>query len=117
MEPQEEPKKPKYSDAQKRATHKYRTKNKDKINQQRKVYYEARKAKDPTFLEYKRLKAKEYYNRRKELTKQIEERRLKSKDIDEINQIKEELKQPKPIKPHLKLDDLLKISESASIYK
>jgi hypothetical protein len=56
-----------YTPAQKRATQKYRQNNKEKVNEQRKKYYQLRKEKDPQFLEYKRLKAKEYYQKRKEL--------------------------------------------------
>ena len=54
-----------YTAAQKRATQKYRANNKDKVNEQRKAYYEARKEADPEFLAYKREKAKEYYQRKK----------------------------------------------------
>lgn len=54
-----------YTPAQKRATQKYRVNNKDKVNEQRKKYYQARKEKDPNFLEYKRTKAKEYYQKKK----------------------------------------------------
>lgn len=54
-----------YTEAQKRATKKYRENNKEKVNEQRKKYYQNRKAKDPTFLEYKRNKAKEYYQKKK----------------------------------------------------
>jgi len=54
-----------YTDAQKRATQKYRNNNRDKVNEQRKKYYKDRKESDPNFLEYKRLKAKEYYLRKK----------------------------------------------------
>ena len=54
-----------YTPAQKRATQKYRLKNKDKVNEQRKKYYTDRKEKDPEFLKYKREKAKEYYKRKK----------------------------------------------------
>jgi len=54
-----------YTPAQKRASQLYRQKNKDKINEQRKKYYQMRKEKDPDFLEYKRLKAKEYYEKKK----------------------------------------------------
>jgi len=61
----EETKKSTYSEAQKRATKKYRENNKDKVNEQRKKYYLNRKSKDPSFLEYKRNKAKEYYLRKK----------------------------------------------------
>jgi hypothetical protein len=55
-----------YTPAQKRATQKYRVNNKDKVNEQRKKYYETRKENDPEFLAYKRQKAKEYYQRKKE---------------------------------------------------
>jgi hypothetical protein len=54
-----------YTEAQKRATKKYRENNKDKVNLQRKKYYEERKAKDPSFLEQKRNKAKLYYQKKK----------------------------------------------------
>ena len=54
-----------YTPAQKRATQKYRQNNKEKVNEQRKKYYQARKEKDPDFLEYKRIKAKEYYQKKK----------------------------------------------------
>jgi hypothetical protein len=55
-----------YTPAQKRATQKYRENNKDKVNEQRKKYYQKRKDRDPNFLEYKRAKAKEYYQLKKE---------------------------------------------------
>ena len=55
-----------YTPAQKRATQKYRNDNKDKVNEQRKKYYQSRKESDPTFLEYKRAKAKEYYTKAKQ---------------------------------------------------
>jgi len=73
----------KYSEAQKKATKKYRDNNKEKINEQRKKYYQNRKAKDPNFLLYKRQKAKEYYAKKKAL-----------KSITEApkEEIKEELK-------------------------
>ncbi len=54
-----------YTPAQKKATKKYRENNKDKVNEQRKKYYQIRKEKDPQFLEYKRTKAKEYYMKKK----------------------------------------------------
>jgi hypothetical protein len=54
-----------YTEAQKRATKKYREQNKEKVNAQRKKYYDDRKAKDPNFLSYKREKAKEYYIKKK----------------------------------------------------
>ena len=56
-----------YTQAQKRATQKYRESNKEKMNEQRKKYYEVRKESDPEFLAYKRQKAKEYYQRKKAL--------------------------------------------------
>ena len=54
-----------YTDAQKRATEKYRQENRDKINEQRKKYYQTRKETDPEFLKYKREKAREYYLKKK----------------------------------------------------
>lgn len=60
-----------YTQAQKRATQKYRETNKDKMNEQRKKYYESRKEADPEFLAYKRQKAKEYYQRKKALQSSI----------------------------------------------
>jgi hypothetical protein len=62
-----------YTDAQKRATNKYREANKEKVNAQRKKYYEERKEKDPDFLQYKRDKAKEYYLKKKEQKVSIKE--------------------------------------------
>jgi len=44
---------------------KYRIANREKINAQRKKYYQLRKEADPKFLEYKRMKSKEYYERKK----------------------------------------------------
>jgi len=54
-----------YTAAQKKASQLYRLKNKEKINEQRKKYYLTRKESDPKFLEYKRTKAKEYYEKKK----------------------------------------------------
>jgi hypothetical protein len=54
-----------YTPAQKKATLKYREQNKEKINTQRKEYYKKKVSDDPAFLEYKRKKAKEYYDRKK----------------------------------------------------
>jgi len=59
-----------YTEAQKRATQKYRSNNKDKVNEQRKKYYQQRKENDPEFLEYKRAKAREYYQRKKQSSSQ-----------------------------------------------
>jgi hypothetical protein len=55
-----------YTESQKKATLKYREKNKDKVNEQRKIYYQQRKETDPDFLNYKRAKSREYYQRKKE---------------------------------------------------
>ena len=54
-----------YTPAQKKASQLYRQNNKEKINEQRKKYYQTKKLNDPTFLEYKRIKAKEYYEKKK----------------------------------------------------
>ena len=54
-----------YTPAQKKASQLYRQNNKEKINAQRKRYYQKRKDSDPTFLEYKRVKAREYYEKKK----------------------------------------------------
>ena len=73
-----------YTLAQKKATQKYRENNKDKINAQRKKYYQERKEKDPSFLEYKRQKAKEYYAKKKFListTALLEYKRQKEEQI------------------------------------
>lgn len=79
---EQQPKK-NYSDAQRKATKKYRENNKEKVNEQRKKYYKERIASDPQFVEYKRMKAKEYYHRKKAITttpEKIEE----SKEPDEL---------------------------------
>ena len=79
-----------YTEAQKRATQKYRQTNKEKVNLQRKVYYQMRKEKDPDFLLYKRQKAKEYYLRKKEYKKSIKE---------ELNEpLTEVIEEVKPVK-------------------
>lgn len=62
----------KISEAQRKATKKYRENNKEKVNNQRKEYYKNRIASDPEFVEYKRQKAKEYYHRKKALLKDKE---------------------------------------------
>jgi len=59
------------TESQKKATKKYRTNNKDKINETRKLYYAKRKENDKDFIIYKRKKAREYYQRKKAL-KQLE---------------------------------------------
>ncbi len=55
----------KITESQKKANEKYRVQNKDKVNIQRKKYYQSRKDNDPNFLIYKRQKAKEYYAKKK----------------------------------------------------
>jgi hypothetical protein len=62
----------KISEAQRKATKKYRDNNKEKVNNQRKEYYKNRITTDPEFVEYKRQKAKEYYHRKKALLKDKE---------------------------------------------
>ena len=59
-------KKKTYTEAQKKATKKYRETNKSKVNEQRKKYYHDRVKNDPDFVEYKRQKAREYYQRKKQ---------------------------------------------------
>ena len=102
-----------YTEAQKRATKKYREQNKEKVNAQRKKYYDDRKEKDPNFLEYKRQKAKEYYIKKKgEDKKEEPEETIEEKKEEEIPTTpvttdedisKEEIKPPKtPRKPRVK---------------
>ena len=82
-----------YTEAQKRATKKYRENNKDKVNEQRKKYYQKRKEEDPNFLNYKREKAKEYYKKKKEskvdIPVPIEIKEI-DKEIEELEKLKEE---------------------------
>ena len=85
-----------YTEAQKRATKKYRENNKEKVNEQRKKYYQNRKAKDPKFLEYKRQKAKEYYQKKKNL-KVLEEIKEDFKTAEPIEIIEEVKEEPKPL--------------------
>lgn len=92
-----------YSPAQKRATQKYRHTNKEKVNLQRKVYYQTRKENDPNFLLYKRQKAKEYYLRKKEYKKSIKEElnEPEKEVIEEVKPVKvkkeKKIKEPKPV--------------------
>jgi hypothetical protein len=51
--------------AQRNANKKYRENHKEKVNEQRRLYYLKKKEQDPTFLEIKRSKAREYYNKKK----------------------------------------------------
>jgi hypothetical protein len=76
-----------YTDAQKKATTKYRLANKEKVNEKRKQYYQKRKE-DPNFLEYKRAKAREYYQTKK-IVKPIE---TEQEPIVEPEIVKEEEK-------------------------
>lgn len=101
-----------YTESQKKATLKYREKNRDKVNEQRKLYYKQRKENDPQFLEYKRAKSREYYQRKKaekdidvridepkEEEKVIEEETvIETKPIEEVNEVKEKPKRIKKVK-------------------
>lgn len=57
----------KTTEAQRKASRKYLENNRDKINEQRRKYYQNKKENDPDFLEYKRQKAKEYYRNKKDV--------------------------------------------------
>jgi len=84
-----------YTEAQKRATQKYRQNNKDKVNEQRKKYYKERKEKDPEFLKYKREKAKEYYQKKKaDILFNKQEELEKQKELEDIE---EEFKTAEPV--------------------
>lgn len=61
----EEKKKSTYGEAQKRAIKKYMDNNREKINAQRREYYKTKRDTDPNYVKYKRDKAKEFYNRKK----------------------------------------------------
>jgi len=101
-----------YTESQKKATLKYREKNRDKVNEQRKLYYKQRKENDPQFLEYKRAKSREYYQRKKaekdidvridepkEEEKVIEEETvIETKPIEEVIEVKEKPKRIKKVK-------------------
>jgi hypothetical protein len=54
-----------YTEAQRNANEKYRKNNKERINGLNRKYYNANKLKGPEFLEKKREKAKEYYQKKK----------------------------------------------------
>jgi hypothetical protein len=106
-----------YTESQKKATLKYREKNRDKVNEQRKLYYKQRKENDPQFLEYKRAKSREYYQRKKsvkevdvtidepkEEEKVIEEQQvidskpIEEEVIEEVKEVKEKPKKTKKVK-------------------
>lgn len=90
-----------YTPAQKKASQLYRQNNKEKINAQRKRYYQKRKESDPTFLEYKRIKAREYYEKKK-LDKVV-----KPEAEPEETKIEEPI-MVEPVKPVEVLPELLK---------
>tara|TARA_R110000868_G_scaffold377101_1_gene642379 strand:- start:139 stop:552 length:414 start_codon:yes stop_codon:yes gene_type:complete len=73
-----------YTDAQRKATQKYRCNNREKVNEQRKKYYKVRKDADPSFLEYKRTKAREYYQRKKAVRDSQSKSNNKIDFIDEV---------------------------------
>jgi hypothetical protein len=90
-----------YTQAQKKASQIYRQKNKDKINEQRKKYYQAKKESDPKFLEYKRIKAKEYYEKKK-LDKVVKPEVIPEEPkVEALEKVEEE----KPVEP---MPELLK---------
>ena len=86
-----------YSDAQKRATQKYRANNKEKVNEQRKKYYQHRKETDPSFLEYKRQKAREYYQKKKGLTAEQQEDNNVEQYFESLIEQHELMKEPEPL--------------------
>lgn len=96
-----------YTQAQKKASQLYRQKNKEKINEQRKKYYQAKKESDPSFLEYKRVKAREYYEKKK-LDKVV-----KPEAIPEESKIEEPVVEPE--KPVEVLPELLKEAIAAPL--
>jgi len=76
-----------YTEAQKKATNKYRVANKDKINETRKAYYKKRKENDKEFIEYKRTKAREYYHKKKQIAEHAKEnakKECKDKELQEL---------------------------------
>ncbi len=106
MEEQKEVKYSSYTNAQKKATKKYRENNKDKVNEQRKKYYENRKAKDPNFLLYKRQKAKEYYTKKKERLLKLKEDNKVLEQPEPINLV-EDVKEPEPIVEYPVVDETI----------
>jgi hypothetical protein len=93
-----------YTPAQKRATQKYRANNKDKVNEQRKAYYESRKEADPEFLAYKREKAKEYYQRKKTAVAIVPEVLMPESDAPLDVQVSEPAIESDPIVPESIID-------------
>lgn len=102
----DKPQKKTYTEAQKKATKKYRDNNREKVNEQRKKYYLERVKNDPEFVEYKRNKAREYYHRKKaqkvepikaeeELSQELPEdviEQLIGPKIEDVKEQKEDLK-------------------------
>lgn len=86
-----------YTEAQKKATQKYRSNNKEKVNEQRKKYYQTRKEKDPLFLVYKREKAREYYNKKKSIVPEFVDVKDEVKPLEIIIPEQEEVKVPDAI--------------------
>lgn len=113
-----------YTEAQKRATAKYREANKEKVNAQRKKYYESRKEKDPEFLQYKRDKAKEYYLKKKSNKIDIiDDTNIELVKIDEP-EIEETIPEPDEEKPPLawsndevKVDPVIKKERKPRVVK
>jgi hypothetical protein len=105
-----------YTESQKKATLKYREKNRDKVNEQRKLYYKQRKENDPQFLEYKRTKSREYYQRKKsekEIDVRIDEPKEDEVKVEEpvIEEHKEELPVIEEVKEKPKRQKKVKIPE------
>ena len=98
-----------YTPAQKKASQLYRQNNKEKINAQRKRYYQKRKDSDPTFLEYKRVKAREYYEKKK-LDKVVKPEATpeETKILVPDSPIVKELEKVEAEKPDAPLPELLK---------
>jgi hypothetical protein len=98
-----------YTPAQKKASQQYRLNNKDKINIQRKKYYQNRKLNDPTFLEYKRIKAREYYEKKK-LDKVVKtEPKPEEPKMTEPESIVEEVKQEE-VKPQPEIKEAVELA-------
>jgi len=104
-----------YTPSQKKATKKYRENNKDKVNEQRKKYYQSRKERDPNFLIYKREKAKEYYAKKKvELKEDLLTLLNVVKDIEETKEepIVEEPIIEEPIVEEIKVIEIPVLDET-----
>lgn len=94
---------------------KYRIANREKINAQRKKYYQVRKEADPKFLEYKRMKSKEYYERKKMKKadvippeKQVEMGDNSDSDLSQSSvESKPEVKVDEPVIESLKIPDVI----------